>query len=74
MTLKTKSEVDNQIMRLMKVETLSHVIATTNKGTLTLSLSKGGTENDYRFILDAVPYDDKTNKELLTLFKGVLFD
>lgn len=66
--LKEKSQRDNQIMRVMKLYSISHLIANTDKGTLTLTLVKGGNENDYRFSLDAVPYDDKTNKELLQLF------
>lgn len=74
MTLKEKAVVDNQIMSLLKVETLAHQVATTNKGTLTLSLHKGGNENDYRFILDAVPLEDKTNKELIEHFKGTLYE
>lgn len=61
-------------MSTMKVSSISHVIAQTDKGTLTLKLPKGGSEYDYRFVLDAVPYGDAENKELLSLFKGVLFD
>jgi len=66
--LKQKSEQDNLIMRVLNVDHIAHIIANTNKGTLTLILRKGGNENDYRFSLDAVPYEDKTNKELLNLF------
>lgn len=68
--LKEKSVIDNQIMRVMKIDSISHLVANTNRGTLTLTLTKGGGENDYRYALDAVPYDDKTNKELLELFYG----
>lgn len=68
--LKEKSQKDNQIMRVMKINSISHLIANTDRGTLTLTLAKGGTENDYRYALDAVPYDDKTNKELIELFYG----
>lgn len=74
MKLQEKAKKDNYIMNTMKVSSLSHVIAHTDKGTLTLKLSKGGSEYDYRFVLDAVPFSDKENKELLELFKGVLFD
>ena len=68
--LKEKSVKDNQIMRVMKINSISHIIANTERGVLTLTLEKNGTENDYRYALDAVPYDDKTNKELLELFYG----
>ncbi len=68
--LKTKSQIDNQIMRVLKINAISHLIANTDRGVLTLTLAKRGTENDYRYALDAVPYDDKTNKELLELFYG----
>lgn len=74
MKLTEKAQKDNYIMKVMNIPSISHVIAHTDKGTLTLKLSKGGSEYDYRFVLDAVPYGDKENKELLELFKGVLFD
>lgn len=73
-TLSAKAKKDNEIMRIMKVSELSHIVAKTNKGELVLRLPKGGTAQDYRFVLDAVPFDDKTNKALLEVFKGTLFN
>lgn len=72
-SLKGKSVIDNKIMSLTKVNELRHIIAHTDKGDLCLLLKKGESERDYRFILDAVPYEDKENKELLELFNGSLF-
>lgn len=64
---------DNLAMKVLKVNELRHIICTTDKGDLSMMLRKGGGENDYRFILDAVPCEDKQNKELLQLFNGILF-
>lgn len=71
--LKEKAKIDNAIMRITKVSELRHIVATTDKGELWLCLRKGETEKDYRFVLDAVPYSDDDNKELLALFNGILF-
>lgn len=66
--LKQKSKVDNAIMRVLKVSELSHRIAGTTRGELTLKLTFGQSERDYRFYLDAVPVDDVQNKNLLSLY------
>lgn len=71
--LKEKAKIDNRLMGLTKVGEIRHVIAHTDKGDLCLVLRKGETEKDYRFILDAVPYDEKTNREIMQMFNGVLF-
>ena len=73
MTLKSMAEKDNLIMRVLKISDISHILAKTNKGDLTLRLAYEGTEKDYRFVLDAVPVEDKQNKELLDLFDGILY-
>ncbi len=70
--LNNKAKKDNEIMKVMKVSEISHIIATTNLGTLTLKLIFGGRGSDYRFTLDAVPFDDTKNKELLELFKDFI--
>lgn len=72
-TLKEKAKIDQAIMRIANVQEIRHVIAHTNKGDLCLMLCKGQSEKDYRFVLDAVPYDDQTNKDLMQMFAGVLF-
>lgn len=73
LTLKEMSQKDNLIMRALKLSEISHTIAKTNKGDLNLKLTYEGTENDYKFVLDAVPLEEKSNKELLSLFEGVLY-
>ncbi len=73
MKLKEKARIDNSIMSITKVSEIRHIIAHTSKGDLCLMLPFKGTEFDYRFVLDAVPFDDKENKELLELFNGVLY-
>lgn len=73
-TLDNKAIIDNKIMSIMKVNTLSHLVAQTDKGHLTLTLPKGGSKYDYRFVLDSVPYNDEDNEALIDLFKGVLYN
>lgn len=58
----------------MKVSELAHTIAKTDKGDLTLKLVYGQTGDDYTFVLDAVPFDQEQNKQLIALFKGVLYE
>lgn len=72
-SLKEKCKVDNAIMKIANVNEMRHIVASTDKGDLCLCLRKGETEKDYRFILDAVPYSDADNKELVKLFDGVLY-
>jgi hypothetical protein len=74
MNLKEWAKQDNLIMRALKVSEISHIVAKTNLGDLNLKLNKDGTDNDYRFTLDAVPFEDKENKELIKLFEGSLYD
>ena len=64
-------EKDQLIMKVLKTSEISHVLAKTNKGDLTLKLIFG--EKDYRFFLDAVPMEDKENKQLIKLFDGILY-
>jgi hypothetical protein len=73
MTLKEWAVQDNLIMRALKVSEISHIVAKTNLGDLNFKLNYEGTENDYRFTLDAVPFEDKENKELIKLFEGSLY-
>ncbi len=56
---------DKHIMTLLGVSELSRVIAHTNKGYLTLLLRKN--EDKYHLILDSVPLDKETNKELMEM-------
>lgn len=74
MTLGQRAKIDNKVMSVMKISEIRHIIAHTNKGDLCLMLPYNGTERDYKFVLDAVPYDEKTNKELLQSFDDILFD
>lgn len=66
--LELKAKNDNLIMGILKVSELGHIVATTNKGPLVLRLPYKGSARDYRFILDAVPFDNKSNKELIARF------
>ena len=71
MTISNKIRNDQAIMGITKTNNLSHMIAHTDKGDLTLNIRKG--EIAYTFCLDAVPYSDKDNKELIQLFDGILY-
>jgi hypothetical protein len=62
-TFTTKS--DNRIMELLKITDLSHIIAQTSHGPLSIQLRKG--EHTYRFLLDSVPVTDETHDELMEL-------
>lgn len=72
-TLTKKAKIDNLAMTSLKLEEIRHVIAHTDKGDLCLMLRKGGSGRDYKFVLDAVPVEEEKNKELMSLFNGVLF-
>lgn len=74
MTLKEKSKQDNAIMHVLKVTEWSYLLGHTNNGALTMKLAKGGTEKDYVFHLDSVPYPQEINEKLLELFDGVLWE
>lgn len=64
--MKLNPTKDNQIMKVLKVDDLSHIIADTPKGRLSVKLRKG--EYDYKFFLDSVPMDDETNLNLRELY------
>lgn len=59
---------DNKIMLVTKVNEIRHVLARTDKGELTVGLSKGQSDLMYQFFLDSVPFSEAINKELLTIF------
>ena len=71
MNLIEMCEKDQLIMKVLKISEISHILAKTNKGDLTLKLIFG--EKDYKFFLDAVPMEDKENKQLIKLFEGILY-
>ena len=71
--LSEKAKVDNAVMRITKVSEIRHVIAHTSHGDLCLMLPFKGTAKDYRFVLDAIPFVDKENQELIELFNGYLY-
>ncbi len=71
-SISDKIRKDQMVMDLTKTSLISHVIATTDKGSLTLNLRKG--EVSYFFSLDSVPFDSKINRELLEAFDGVLYE
>lgn len=65
-----RAKIDNKIMGILKVDYIEHPICHTSKGGLTIRLNK--ESSDYRFTLDAVPFLDKVNKELMNAFDGLL--
>lgn len=67
-----KIRTDQMVMGITKTNSVSHIIAKTDKGELTLKINKGDIA--YTFHLDAVPYDDKTNRELLQAFNNILYE
>ena len=69
-TLEEQEKKDKEIIRVLKLNGISHRMALTSHGELTLQLRKGESYRDYRFVLDAVPVSDKENKKLLTLYFG----
>jgi hypothetical protein len=72
-TLQEKAIVDNQVMKLLKVNSIDHIIARTSLGDLTLRLQKDGTSEDYTFVLDSVVQNKEANQALLKAFNGVLY-
>lgn len=70
--LDLKAQNDNRIMTVLRLNSVSHEIAVTDRGHLRLTLNKGDAGKDYKFVLDAVPVDPKVNKELLELFIDII--
>ena len=62
---------DNKIMLVTKTNEIRHILANTDKGQLTVGLSKGQSDLMYQFYLDAVPFSEANNKELLSIFNEV---
>lgn len=65
---------DNAVMRVLKVSELSHIVAQTDKGALTMKLRYKETGEDYRFVLDAVPVSDAENKEIMALLGSIVLN
>lgn len=60
---------DREIMKLLKVNTISYLIAsTTPLGELRKVLRYG--EDDYHYTLDSVQLDKETAKELIKILNG----
>jgi len=73
-SLKDMAKRDNELMTILKVNEIRHVVCGTDKGVFSMTLRKDGTAKDYVFVLDAVPVEPKQNKQLLSLFDGILFE
>ena len=58
---------DNEIMRILKLTDISHVLYDTPKGPLKLKLNFGGTDTDYKYVLDAVELDKEKLVDLSKL-------
>lgn len=72
--LSEKARLDNRLMKALKVSEIRHILAQTDKGQLCLTLKSGGTVADYKFTLDAVPFDTKENKQLMEFYNGTLYE
>lgn len=59
---------DNRLMLILKLTSVRHVVARTDRGDLSLGLEKGESGADYRFYLDTVPVGTEENQKLLALF------
>lgn len=59
---------DIRIMELLGLNEISHMVAKTSKGDLTLQLRKG--EATYHLVLDAIPVDREIHEELMQLLYG----
>lgn len=70
--LNAKAKKDNLVMKLLKVSSISHPIAQTSKGPLSLMLPFEGTGSDYKFVLDAVPVSEEENRALMNILKDVI--
>lgn len=60
--------LDNKIMKLLGLKEISHIIARTDKGELTLQLRKDEQAINYKFVLDAVPLTEEDNDALKELY------
>lgn len=56
---------DTELMKALKVETITYLIAKTNKGELSLNLRFG--EHDYFLTLDSVQLDKEKNEEVMAI-------
>ncbi len=68
--LEEKAKIDNAMMRGLKVKEIGHNVAQTDRGDLVLKLRAGEGATKYQFHLDAIPVEEKTNKQLLKLYFG----
>ena len=59
---------DNKIMLVTKTNEIRHILANTDKGQLTVGLSKGQSDLMYQFYLDSIPYSRENNDELVKIF------
>lgn len=64
---------DNKLMVVLGCNEISHILANSEKGSLTLKLIKGGCAADYRFTLDSVPLSKEDSDNLLILMDSILF-
>lgn len=56
---------DTELMNALKVETITYLIAKTNKGELSLNLRF--REHDYFLTLDSVQLDKEKNEEVMAI-------
>lgn len=59
-------EIDNEIMKTLKVSQLRKPLGWTDKGEFSLLIRKG--EKKYTFMLDAIPVESDQSKKLCKIF------
>lgn len=59
---------DKEIIRVLKLDRVSHLIRQTDLGELSITLRKGS--DDYFMTLDSVPLEKYKNDELMKLIFG----
>jgi len=67
--IKKKIELDQKIIKLLKVTEVRHKLAETNHGPLEIMIRKD--EENYTFLMDSTPVDEETNAKLLKYFDFV---
>lgn len=65
---KTQLEKDQVLIRLLKIDRLSYLLADTSKGKLEKNLRKDS--NTYYYSLDSVPLNEEDTKSLLSILEG----
>jgi hypothetical protein len=63
-------QLDQRLMDIFKVSSITHEFAISSLGPICLQLNKG--DNEYVVLLDSVRVDKNTNQEVLELLKDYI--